>query len=423
MTDVVVVGAGAAGTAAALTAAGAGASVVLLDGGPGATALSTGAVDLVPWERAQANDRSTRAAVPAEVLALLDALGGYVLRDRPALLATTSGIVRRADGHDAALLDLGALAGRRVGVVRCGRPGWDADGLAASWGESFVPVDATVLRYTDERDLPDADFAARHDDDARVEWLAERLRDAMAHAGASLGALIVPPSLGIERARAADLTKLVGVPCGEPMALPGGPPGLRFERARDRALAAAGVLHRLGRAVNVERSGEGWSVVLDGSPEAVDADVVVLAAGGLIGGGIEYAPAEAILASALPPLARPPFRLGIGFGSEERLALGVHGRALEVPGSLFGVPPESLAWPFADDPPMERVGLLTESDGRVSPRLYAAGELVADAPRTWLQALLSGARAGDAAARARVPTTATRTQTPSARDATPPSRP
>jgi glycerol-3-phosphate dehydrogenase subunit B len=419
MTDVVVVGAGAAGTAAALAAATAGASVTLLDGGPGATTLSTGAVDMVPWDRAQANDRPAASMHP-ELRAVLDALGGYVLPDRCARLATTAGIVRHADGHDAALLDLGPLAGRRIGVARCHRPGWDAAGLAAAWGESFVALDATVLRYADERDLPDAEFAARHDDEARLAWLAERLRDAMAHAEASVAALIVPPSLGIERARAAHLTKLVGVPCGEPIALPGGPPGLRFERARDRALAAAGVLHRRGRASSVERRGDGWSVVVEGD-KPVQADAVVLAAGGLLGGGIEYAPAEAILASALPPLARPPFRLG--FAIADRVALGVHGRALEVPGSLFGVPPESLAWPFADDPLMDRVGLLADGDGRVSPGLLAAGELVADAPRTWLQALASGARAGQCAARTTAAVAATRPQPTSGRGATPPSRP
>ena len=37
-----------------------------------------------------------------------------------------------------------------------------------------------------------------------------------------------------------DLSRLVGVPCGEATGMPGGPAGLRFERARDRALAAAG---------------------------------------------------------------------------------------------------------------------------------------------------------------------------------------
>jgi hypothetical protein len=83
------------------------------------------------------------------------------------------------------------------------------------------------------------------------------------------------------------------------------------------------------------------------------------------------------------------------------MPLGAHGRPLDLPGSLFGVAPESLAWPLARDghATMDRVGVLCDEHGRVAAGLYAAGELVADAPRTWLAALESGARAGAAAAR------------------------
>jgi hypothetical protein len=55
---------------------------------------------------------------------------------------------------------------------------------------------------------------------------------------------------------------------------------------------------------------------------------------------------------------------------------------------------------------MERVGVLCGADGAVAPGLHVAGEIVADAPRTWLQSLESGVRAGVAAARAAVTSTA-----------------
>jgi hypothetical protein len=136
-----------------------------------------------------------------------------------------------------------------------------------------------------------------------------------------------------------------------------------------------------------------WAVQLEDGH--LDADAVILAAGGLVGGGLEYQPSEAMLAAALPPAARPAFRCTI----EAPVRLGAHGRPLEVPGSMFGIAPESIAWPLSRDALMDRVGILCDESGRVVPRLYAAGELVADAPRTWLRALESGVRAGQAAAR------------------------
>lgn len=412
MKTVLVLGGGVAGTAAALTAARGAARVVLLDGGTGASTLATGALDDAPWMQAPRpiDPVSTTARV------LLDALAGYALPAAGALIATTAGVLRPARGHDRALLDLAPFAGRHVGVVGCDRPEWDAAAFARSWGDGFTPLEATVLRHVDERMLPAADFAARHDDEARLAWLAERLRDALARAGTRFDALLVPSSLGVEAARAQALSALVGLPCGEAAASPGGPSGLRFERARDRALAAASVTRATGRATRVERHGERWHVALaDGA--ALEATAVVLAVGGLVGGGLEYAPGEAAEASALPPASRPPFRLTIDIPAAK---LGAHGRPLETPGSLFGIPPESLAWPFTPDGMMERVGVMVDEDGRAAPTLYAAGETVADAPRTWLRALDSGARAGSAAARDALTSTAERPPSPSARPASRP---
>ena len=295
-TGVVVVGAGVAGTAAALAAASAGAEVTVLDGGTGASVLATGALDLAPWDEANV----TPTALSLDARAVLDALGGYVVGEGAARLLTSAGVVRPARGRDAALLDVAPLAGRRVGVVRCPRPGWDAEALAQAWGDDFVPIDAQVLRHADERMIPDADFAARHDDEARLGWLAERLRDALARAadGDSIAGLVLPSSLGVEHARAQALSDRAGVPCGEAIALPGGPSGLRFARARERAFAAAGidrVTGRVTRAVHadVERRSKGRPCgVSTVEGQSFEAYAVVLASGGLLGGGIDYAPSE-----------------------------------------------------------------------------------------------------------------------------------
>lgn len=378
---VVVVGAGVAGTGAALAAARAGARVTLVDGGTGASTLWTGAID--------ATDE------PSEEVGAMAGSLGVVLG--ASAIVTTNGLVRKAGGHDAAVLDLlPLLKDRTVGVVRCERPGWDADALVRTAGSGLVAVPATILRLADERLVPDAEFAARHDDDDRLGWLADRLRSAVARTGRSVQALLLPPSLGLAQSRAAELSEQVGVACGEATGLPGGPAGLRFERARDRALAAAGVTVVAGRVVSVQAPAaapDRWSVRL--ADRELDAGAVVLAAGGLIGGGLEYQPSESLLAAALPPTARPIFRCTL----DAPVRVGAHGRPLDVPGSMFGVAPESIAWPLSRDALMDRVGVLCDENGRAASRLYAAGELAADAPRTWLRALESGVRAGLAAAR------------------------
>jgi hypothetical protein len=278
-------------------------------------------------------------------------------------------------------------------------------------------LEATVLRHVDERAVPDADFAARHDDPGRLGWLADRLREALARSERKAGALLLPPSLGVDQSRAEELSKLVGVPCGEAIGLPGGPPGLRFERARDRALAKAGIQTVRGRASRLEPIGGGWRVTLAANGDGgLEADAVVVAAGGFIGGGLEYQSSEWILAAALPPYSREPFRCTI----DGPLPLGSHGKPLDLPGSLYGMPPESIAWPFASDPLMGRVGVLAASDGRVTQGLYAAGELTANLPRTWFDALESGIRAGIAAAREALTVTSPQSASASAASATRP---
>jgi glycerol-3-phosphate dehydrogenase subunit B len=248
----------------------------------------------------------------------------------------------------------------------------------------------------DERAIADADIAARHDDPDRLIWLADRLRDAIARAAiAGLRAVLLPPWLGAASPRAAALSTRVGIPCGEAVGLPGGPAGQRFEHARDRVYAARGIGVIRARATSVVRQGSEWRVELEqGEPLASDA--VVLATGGLVGGGLAYRPSHAVFAGPLPPQPLPTFASTVS----APVLMGAHGAERTIPGSLHGEPPELLAWPFVDDAPMDRVGVLTQDDGRASgePGVFAAGELAADLPRTWLASFASGARAGKAAA-------------------------
>jgi glycerol-3-phosphate dehydrogenase subunit B len=410
---VIVVGAGIAGTAAVIAAARAGAAVTVLDGGTGASTLATGALDLAPWPE---RPREPAGAIGADARATLDALGGYVVHPAGSILVTTAGLVRPAGGCDAALFDAAGLADGHMAVVRSSRPGWDAEALAHAWGPAYTAVDASVLRFADESVLPDAELALRHDDEARVGWLGDRLRDALARAGGRWSGVVLPPMLGIDRGRAQDLSRQVGARCGEPIALPGGPSGLRFERARDRALRASGAVRARLRARRLYADHAVWRVETE-EGTSFEAHAVVVATGGLIGGGIEYAPIEGMRTATPRATARPTFRLAI----DSPLSIGAYGRPLDAPGSLFGVAPESTAHPFVRDAVADRAGVLAAHDGaaRGAPGVFVAGEIVADAARGWLACLASGVRAGTAAARF----TAASTNVPRSPDARPPSRP
>jgi glycerol-3-phosphate dehydrogenase subunit B len=445
---VVVIGAGAAGTAAALAAAREGAETTLLDGGSGASTLATGAFDFYPWDGAAGNaDGAEDGTAGARALSLFDVLG-HARAGAPrgmagamglqaesavgtAWVATTAGVVRPAFALDRALLDLGPLLAspsRGAGTVlvpRAEHTGWSADTLARAWSDdararglalTFVAVDGPIARLSDERTIADAEIAARHDDPARLAWLASCLQDARRKAGLPAAtAIVLPPWLGVDQERAGELSLAVGVAVGEALAMPGGPSGLRFERARDRALREAGVTTLRGRAMRVESAageGEGdvpgnsaWDLSIEVAEGAerrrarLAAEAVVVCAGGVLGGGIRYTPSAALLAGELPPHATRSFVATI----EGPLPLGAFAQPLVTPGSLFGVPPESMAWPFAagGHALFDHVGVLTDADGRVKGTargIFAAGDFVADGPRTWLGAFASGARAGRAAA-------------------------
>jgi len=369
--------------------------VTVVSDRPGASALSGGAVDDLPWEQQLRAARSLGIPLPArpmapEVAEFAGALGIWDMRATAlAWIATVAGRIRPARGRDRALLDLAPLEGGCVLLPRADRAGWDADSIAAGLTDEpfararrirFFAVDLPVLRFDDERRIPDGDLAARHDDEARIGWLAARLREGIGRRGRA-SAVLLGPWLGARAARAEALSKAAGVPVGEALIGVGSPAGLRFEAARDRLLRSIEARVVRDRVVRVDGDGARQAVTLAGSEEPILADAVVIAIGGLAGGGIAYAPPEHQGGADLPPGGRVPFELSLRAGVT--LSTGITS-------SLHGPELDLTAWPSdGRDGALERVGVRCDG-ARAAPGIAAAGDVIAGRPRTVLEAVISG---------------------------------
>jgi glycerol-3-phosphate dehydrogenase subunit B len=387
---IVVIGGGASGAAAAFAARQAGANVTVVMGRPGATSLGSGALDGPPL--------ASLGPAGSAVRAFADAIALWDVAPDGCQLATRSGLIRAARGRDASLLDVGALKNGVVAVVDPSRPGWDAAWLARAWsaepwarahGLRFEAVAVDVLRHAHEAAAPDADLALLHDEPGRVAWLIERLKHAPALAGKC--AALVGPWLGAKPGLAARIGGQIGKPVGEPLSSPGGAAGLRFETARDALFARLDVARVAGVAKSLTAGAETPSavqVVLE-SGETIDAEAAVLAVGGVVGGGIRFAPHAPFILSLASPAV-----------------LAAHGTPLVTSGSPHGAPFESFAWSGGSAPSgLEKVGIWVDAEGRLQRTdgphrapLFAAGDAVADSPRTILAALCSGVVAGRRAA-------------------------
>jgi anaerobic glycerol-3-phosphate dehydrogenase len=383
----VVAGSGIAGVAAALTAWRHGARVTLISGTTGASALSPLLLD---------------RPLSEDALAVVRRLG-LVEETRTTRVVTLSGHTVACAAADRAYLDVQALTDRSrpavVVVPRVDHPEWDADLLVRAlsrdaWvrahGLTFEPCDAQLLRYTEEQRMSHRSIAQRHDDPTRLAWLTAQL---LRVTKPDVSAILMPPWLGTEAPLADELSRALGVGIGEAVGMPPNPSGARFVAARTRVLSElAGLECVPGFVARIERDGEGFDAVLE-SGARVPAEAIVLATGGIMSGGVQYTPNDAFRAAELPVYQGKTFGAGVTFVGCE-VELGYDGRVLNFPASLAGDDPETLTWPRHASPPLERVGVLGGPPG-----LYFAGDLVADRPRSWAEALESGARAGKDAAR------------------------
>ena len=353
---VVVIGAGVAGTAAALAAARAGAR-----GSPSSTAgrarRRCGPGPSTAWRRG--------SDVPDDERHRRRARRRSLGRSDPRDVAPRH--ARVAHGREAGLLDLHALLADSPAAHRC-RP-LRAPRRGARTPSS-APRAAGLLRARRGRAPPRrrADRCPTPTSPPATTtthasaWLAERLREGIARSGTHPDGVAPPAVARGRRARGPRTCRgSSGSPCGEAMGLPGGPCGLRFEAARD-ARSRRRASHVAARPRAERRARRCADGACERRRERDSTASAVVARGRGARRRRHRVPAERGDGGrrSCRPRARPPFACTL----DGPAAVGAHGRPLEVPGSLFGVPPEALAWPFARDPLIERVGVLCDEDGR-----------------------------------------------------------
>jgi anaerobic glycerol-3-phosphate dehydrogenase len=310
----VVIGGGAAGTAAALALRRGNADVVVLDGAAGATDTCSGAWDVAtvssesPLARASLADRIAaiakrndvhpyaRIASPVETIArvhdaFLSAIGGYSAIDVGSLgvrVATDRGVIRRVASVESRVLDLNRAPGGLVAVASfVGYQGADGGFLARSLSADPEAVSLSLVEVSVE-------FLSRRSDALMWPHEAASLGDA-ADACARLVALLrralpggaphawlLPPVLGLEaREVARDLESALGHPVGEVAQGGAGPQGIRLRRRLAKARAAAGVVDLRARASRIAPG-----CVTASSGAVIETDAIILATGSVLAGGL-----------------------------------------------------------------------------------------------------------------------------------------
>jgi anaerobic glycerol-3-phosphate dehydrogenase len=356
--DVLVIGRGAAGVAAARAAHETGVRVGVVAAAPGATALTGG----VLWGAASEPftrwcDDSFRRG------------GRYV--------GVSGWIFADVRGALASLLDLSSLRAGTLGVLDLAtHPSWSAQLVAENLGARVVPCAEGPIEETFR------ETAARFDTDGIAEGLAASLKTECK----GLTGLLAPPVLGLRRDDVAERMSLVlGIPVGEAAGAAGDPPGIRLERALQRWLPAGVVTHHARATVHM---GVRATVTLS-DETIVRTRSVVLATGSLSSAGIRFDQTLRETTAGAPVFTRD------------------RQRVLTRTGAARGATAE--AW-FDDRHAASGAGVRVDDRGRVldadghsvcAPWLFAAGEVTTSNEGYGLtDALAAGVLAGSEAARA-----------------------
>lgn len=349
--EVLIIGGGIAGTAAALAAASAGARTVLVRRSPGATALCAGG-----W-----------AGVPPEPVRDALAAAGLLLHVRPATLPHPDGRVLSYDAapasHIAAHLGTAAAAAPAASgtttaaehVLVCGfagLPSFHATALAALWSDAAsLTLDSLAAVSLTLADTPAAGWsgvalAARLDREPQL--LATPLARAAREHGATR--VIVPAVLGLgaHAATHESVQAHAGVPVGEALGVAPSVPGWRLDLALLRALDGAGVSVITGVVTDRARTdGTVRSVTVttaDGTV-VIRAAAFVLATGRFIGGGITAG--ERFVESALDTVLAVEGLTQHALAPAASLALTRADRSAAQPVLGIGVPTDDGGRPVA----------------------------------------------------------------------------
>lgn len=316
-TDVLVIGGGMAGAIAALSARRMGAKVLLARNSVGATALSSGAIDvapdpvaapgdwgahLLPLEVASQEIARTRPHHPYAVLRsslprlresldfAVSKLGGLLSSpgERNMLLVSALGtfkptaLAQRQQSRG----DLSTLPENTVLIQFALVPDYDARLIAQGIerGAAYLhrPLSLTIVTsrlFGESSDALQPPYAlARKLQALPLEFVLEELRRIVPP---ETQTVLFPPMMGIDVSWLDEVSKRLAIPCAEILATGPSVPGLRLQRAIDSSVRenGVGVLE-----TEVRWSGSDGLVTAEGS--AVRPASVVLATGKFIGGGI-----------------------------------------------------------------------------------------------------------------------------------------
>src|SRR5215471_10472263 len=294
MPEVLVIGAGMAGAVAALSAARAGAKVVVARRALGATALSSGAIDVavdphgreeISIENAAKEIARTQSHHPYAILQqklprLMQALE-FVASQLPELLrppsegnlllATPLGTVKptamaqvsQAAGDLCSLPDEIAIVGFALD------PGFDprlvGAGIEAEAAQMNrrLRIETIISRWPNDVPMAFAkpvEFASVLERPGALEELATEIRNRLSP---SVRLVLFPPVLGrTSCSLCSKLSSLLKVTCGEVLAGSFSVPGIRLQTALDGALKNAGIELVEGE---IKREGPGFAIASDRS--------------------------------------------------------------------------------------------------------------------------------------------------------------